>query len=252
MNSHASPFAASQSIDEGLRDFFIGTYKQMMTAMAITGGIAWGAGSELLSLKAGHGTAIVPPGLLAALYTAPMVYVVMFAPLAIILFSGFIVSRAGERGARGILYGISALMGISTATIFVRYTGISIAQTFFATAIAFGGLSVFGYTTKRDLTAMGRFMIMGMIGMIGLSILNLFIHSSPLSFAISAAGILIFSGMTAYDTQKLKTDYLEMRQMGASDADIGVISTMGALGLYLDFLNLMMHLLRFMGVARND
>lgn len=252
MNSHASPFAASRSIDEGLRDFFVGTYRKMAIAMGITGGIAWGFGNDLLNVKLGQPTAIVPAELLAALYSAPLVYVVMFAPLAVILFSGFITSRAGDRGAVGILYGIAALIGVSTATIFVKYTGGSIAQTFFATAAAFAGLSLYGYTTKRDLTAMGRFMIMGLIGLIVLSIINIFVQSSLMSLAISAIGLLVFAGLTAYDTQKLKTDYIDYRQMGASDDQIGVLSTMGALSLYLDFLNLFMHLLKFMGVARDE
>jgi FtsH-binding integral membrane protein len=134
-------------------------------------------------------------------------------------------------------------MGLSMASIFLVYTGTSIAQTFFATAAAFAGLSLYGYTTKRDLSGFGTFLIMGVIGLLVASLINLFLQSSALSFAISALGVLIFAGLTAYDTQKLKSMYTYV----AGTDMMGKTVIMGALSLYLDFINMFMFLLRFMG-----
>ncbi len=140
----------------------------------------------------------------------------------------------------------SALMGLSISYIFAVYTGISIAQTFLVTAIAFAGLSLYGYTTKRDLSAMGTFLMMGLIGLIVASVINIFLHSSAVMFAISVLGVLIFAGLTAYDTQKIKTTYVQMAQSGDREW-LGKSAIMGALNLYLDFLNMFMFLLQFMG-----
>ncbi|CAM5505506.1 Bax inhibitor-1/YccA family protein [Frigidibacter albus] len=143
-------------------------------------------------------------------------------------------------------YGFAALMGLSISYIFAVYTGVSIAQTFLITAIAFAGLSLYGYTTKRDLSAMGAFLVMGLIGLIVASIVNIFLASSAMAFAISVIGVLIFAGLTAFDTQRIKNDYIEHAQMG--DADwLAKSAILGALTLYLDFLNLFMFLLQFLG-----
>jgi len=140
----------------------------------------------------------------------------------------------------------AALIGLSLSTIFVRYTGVSIAQTFFVTAIAFLGLSLYGYTTKKDLSAMGSFLIMGVIGLIVAMIVNWFLQSEALMFAISAIGVLIFAGLTAYDTQNIKSQYVAMASHGQTEW-LGKAAIMGALNLYLDFLNMFQFLLMFMG-----
>jgi len=142
-------------------------------------------------------------------------------------------------------------MGLSLATIFVRFTGISIAQTFFVTAIAFLSLSLYGYTTKRNLSGMGTFLMMGVIGLIVASLLNMFLfESSALQFAVSVLGLLIFAGLTAYDTQRLKSEYVQMAGMGATGQQLSASAIGGALSLYLNFLNMFMFLLQFMGAAR--
>jgi FtsH-binding integral membrane protein len=145
-----------------------------------------------------------------------------------------------------VFFGFAALMGLSISYIFAVYTGVSIAQTFLITAIAFAGLSLYGYTTKRDLSAMGAFLVMGLIGLIVASIVNIFLASSAMAFAISVIGVLIFAGLTAFDTQRIKTEYIQHAQVG--DADwLGKSAILGALTLYLDFLNLFMFLLQFLG-----
>ena len=142
-------------------------------------------------------------------------------------------------------YAFAALMGVSISSIFLVYTGVSIVQTFLVTAIAFAGLSLWGYTTKKDLSGWGTFLLMGLIGLIVASIVNIFIASSAMQFAISVIGVLIFAGLTAYDTQNIKNTYLQMQGSGADF--LGKSAIMGALKLYLDFLNLFMFLLSFMG-----
>jgi len=159
---------------------------------------------------------------------------------------GAAINRLSENAARGIFVLFASLIGVSMATIFARYTGGSIAQTFFVTAIAFLSLSLWGYTTKKDISGWGSFLIMGVVGLIIASIVNIFLASSALMFAISAIGILIFAGLTAYDTQNIKNTYIAMASNGQSEW-LGKAAIMGALSLYLDFLNMFQFLLMFMG-----
>jgi hypothetical protein len=237
--------------DAGLQTFFTMTYKKMMLAMILTGIISYLFGQDLAAMIDGKQTSIIPKEILSALFLTPLKWVVMLAPLGFALIFGATVHRLSAQAARLWFYAFAAVMGLSISTIFVIYSGVSIAQTFFATATAFAGLSLYGYTTKRDLGPIGKFLFMGLIGLIALSLLNLFIQSDPMSMALSAVAIFIFAGLTAYDTQKLKVSYISMRQEGATDDDLERVSTIGAFELYLDFLNLFLSLLRFIGAARD-
>ena len=166
--------------------------------------------------------------------------------LAGVFAFGAVLNRVSEAGAQVYFYAYAALMGLSLSSIFLVFTGYSIVQTFLVTAIAFAGLSLYGYVTKRDLSAFGTFLMMGLIGLIVASIVNIFLASSALAFAISVIGVLIFAGLTAWDTQSIKNDYIAHAQMGDSDW-LGKSAIMGALRLYLDFINLFMFLLQFFG-----
>ena len=169
------------------------------------------------------------------------------APLAIVLAMSFGAQKFGRGTLQAMFWGFAFLMGLSLSTIFLRYTGGSIAATFFATAGAFAGLSLFGYTTKKDLSGWGSFLIMGVIGILIAMVINIFLQSAALELAVSILGVLIFAGLTAYDTQRLKSDYQRLR--GTSWEGKSII--LGALSLYLDFINMFLFLLRFMGAARN-
>ncbi|HEY0213763.1 MAG TPA: Bax inhibitor-1/YccA family protein [Paenirhodobacter sp.] len=221
-------------IDEGLRAHMNKVYGLMSVAMLITGVVAFGVGSNTQ--------------LIAAIWGSGLKWVVMLAPLAVVFAFSAMINRMSTATAQMVFLGYSALMGLSISFIFAAYTGVSIAQTFLVTAIAFAGLSLYGYTTKRDLSPMGSFLMMGLIGLVVASILNIFIASSALQFAISVIGVLLFAGLTAYDTQNIKNTYL---QLAATDRDfVGKAAILGALQLYLDFLNLFMFLLQFMGDRR--
>jgi uncharacterized protein len=172
--------------------------------------------------------------------------VVMFAPLVVVIGFSAMINRMSAATAQLVFYIYAALVGLSLSFIFAVYTGVSITQTFFVTAIAFAGLSLYGYTTKKNLSGMGTFLMMGLIGLIVASIVNIFLASSAVAFAISAIGVLIFAGLTAYDTQSIKNEYLAHAQAGDQEW-LGKSATMGALRLYLDFLNMFMFLLQFMG-----
>jgi hypothetical protein len=182
------------------------------------------------------------------LYGTPLMWVVALAPLAFIFFFSFRMEKMSAATARTTFLAFAAVMGASLSTVLLRYTGASVVQTFFVTAAAFGGLSLWGYTTKRSLSGMGSFLMMGLIGLILASLVNIFLASSALQFAISAIGVLIFAGLTAYDTQKLKEMYL----YGNFDSEAAAkVSVYGALTLYLDFINMFQFLLAFMG-NRNE
>jgi FtsH-binding integral membrane protein len=170
----------------------------------------------------------------------------MFAPLIMVFGFGAVQNRLSVAGAQLYFYAYAALMGLSISSIFLVFTGMSIAQTFLVTAIAFAALSLYGYTTKKDLSGFGTFLIMGVIGLIVASIVNLFLASSALMFAISVIGVLLFAALTAYDTQNIKNTYLEHAQGGDSDW-LGKSAIMGALQLYLDFINMFMLMLNFTG-----
>ncbi|KZZ68037.1 Bax inhibitor-1/YccA family protein, partial [Sulfitobacter sp. HI0129] len=180
------------------------------------------------------------------LYASPLKWVVMFAPLAFVFGFGAMINKMSAATAQLVFYTFAAVMGISISSIFLVFTGYSIAQVFLITAIAFAGLSLWGYTTKKDISGWGSFLIMGVIGLIVASIVNIFLASSALMFAISALGVLIFAGLTAYDTQKIKTEYLAHAHHGDSEW-LGKAAIMGALSLYLDFINMFMMLLQLFG-----
>ena len=220
--------------DAGLRSYMLSIYNMMASAILLTGVVA------LAFFELGYAQAVFQsPGFLK--------YVIMFAPLALVLGLSFGISRMSEGTARTVFWGYAVLMGLSLSTIFLVYTGQSIATTFFATSAAFAGLSLYGYTTKKDLSGLGTFLIMGLIGIIVASLINLFLQSSMFSMIISAVGVLVFAGLTAYDTQKIKNMYFEIGQSEFRGKSV----IMGALTLYLDFINLFLFMLRFMGGNRD-
>jgi FtsH-binding integral membrane protein len=230
---------ADASIDQGLRAYMIRVYNLMAMGLAITGLAAFGA--YQLAFAGGQLTAF---GQL--IYVSPFKWVVILAPLGMVFFLSARVNRMSVSAAQTAFWVFAGLMGLSLSTIFLVYTGASIVQTFFVTAAAFGALSLYGYTTKRDLTAIGSFLVMGVFGIIIAMLVNLFLQSSALQFAISAIGVLVFAGLTAYDTQKIKEMYFE----GDDVLVAGRKAIMGALSLYLDFINLFTFLLKFLGDRR--
>ncbi len=239
--------AHSAAIDAGLRAHMNKVYGLMSVAMIVTGIISWLVGSDLNAAINGQETRFLSNGMLKAMFTAPLSYVIMFAPLGMVLFFGKAVNSMSQSGAQMFFYVFAGLMGLSISSIFAMYTGYSIAQTFFVTSIAFASLSLYGYTTKKDISAWGSVLIMGVIGLIIAMVVNLFLVSPAIEFAISALGVLIFAGLTAYDTQKIKNQYLQVRGMPDGEAIAGKMAISGALSLYLDFTNLFLFLLRFMG-----
>ena len=221
-------------IDQGLRSYMLGIYNYMTIAMVITGGVAMAvAGWVTNNIEAAQ-----------LLYGSPLKWVIMLAPLAFVLVMSFGMNRMSAGTLRTVFFAYSAVMGLSLASIFLVYSGASIAQTFFVTAAAFAGLSLFGYTTKKNLSGMGSFLLMGLIGLIVAMLVNLFLQSSALMFAINVIGVLIFAGLVAYDTQRLKHMYDVVMHDGEAMAKTSI---MGALSLYLNFVNLFMFLLSFMG-----
>lgn len=234
---------SSAEVDEGLRAYMLTVYNYMASALALTGLAAYLTAntpalySLLYTFAQGANGNIIITGMTG------LGWVAMFAPLGLVLFLGFGVKRMQASTAQIVFWVYAALVGVSLASILFQYTGMSIAKTFFVTAAAFGSLSIYGYTTKKNLSGMGSFLIMGLFGLIIASIVNIFLQSSAMEFVISAAGVLIFAGLTAYDTQKIKLMYLE----GEHSETATKKAIMGALSLYLDFINMFLFLLRFMG-----
>jgi len=233
-------------IDEGLRAHMNKVYGLMAVAMVITGLVAYIVGTDFARAVAGEPTVLIPAGVLQAMFSSPLKWVIMFAPLAVVFAFGAGLNRMSEAAAQGVFWLFAALMGLSISWIFAVFTGMSIAQVFFITAIAFAGLSLWGYTTKKDISAWGSFLIMGVIGLIVASLVNIWLASPGLSFAVSAIGVLIFAGLTAYDTQNIKNTYLQMRA-AEGEAYLGKAAIMGALSLYLNFINMFMMLLQLFG-----
>ncbi|MWV27402.1 Bax inhibitor-1/YccA family protein [Aurantiacibacter rhizosphaerae] len=240
--SQTGDVAGGTTFDAGLRKHMLSIYNYMASGVLLTGIVA------LLTARS---------GLAVQFAQGPMMWLVALSPLAIVFAMSFGQNKFSTGTLQAMFWGFAVLMGLSLSTIFLVYTGASIAVTFFATAGAFAGLSLFGYTTKKDISAWGSFLIMGVIGLIVASLLNAFLIGSPgLELAISALGVLIFAGLTAYDTQRLKNDYLAIQQVkmtnpsAAAAYPLGKMVVMGALSLYLDFINMFLFLLRFMGAAR--
>jgi len=214
--------------DAGLRKYMLSIYNYMASGVLLSGIVA------IVMANTAFGIGII---------TSPLMWLIVLSPLAIVFAMSFGANRFSLSTLQMLFWGFALLMGMSLSTIFLVYTGGSIAATFFATAGAFAGLSLFGYTTQKDLSGFGSFLIMGVIGLIIASVINLFLQSSALYWAISFLGVLIFAGLTAYDTQRLKAQYYHL----AGTQFLGKAVILGALTLYLDFINMFQFLLSFMG-----
>ncbi|MBT25437.1 Bax inhibitor-1/YccA family protein [Thalassobius sp. S69A] len=225
-------------IDAGLRAHMNKVYGTMSVGMLITFAVAWAVGTAPALLGIFRDPITLQPNILG--------WIVMFAPLIMVFAFGAAINRLSAAGAQVFFFVFAAVMGLSLSWIFVAFTGFSIAQVFLVTSIAFAGLSLVGYTTKKDLSGMGTFLIMGVIGLIVASIINIFLGSPAIMFAISILGVLIFAGLTAYDTQNIKNTYLQHAHSGDSEW-LGKAAIMGALNLYLDFINMFMFLLQLLG-----
>jgi len=229
---------SAASIDRGLQAHMNKVYGTMSVGLLVTAAVAWAFGNNDALLSMLRDPFTLRPNMMG--------YVVMFAPLAMVFLFGSMINRISAAGAQLFFYVFAAVMGASISWIFAAFTDISITQTFLATSAGFAGLSLWGYTTKRDISGWGSFLIMGVIGLIIASLLNMWFQSPALYYAVSAIGVLIFAGLTAYDTQQIKNTYLAHAH--AADGEwMGKAAIMGALNLYLDFLNMFMFLLQFMG-----
>jgi FtsH-binding integral membrane protein len=222
--------ARASAVDAGLRSYMLKVYNYMASGVLLTGIVA------MLFAQTEFAQNLFTQG-------GALLWVLMLAPLAFVMVMSFGINRISTVGLQGLFWAFATVMGLSMASIFFRFTGGSIAVTFFATSVAFLSLSLYGYTTKRNLTGIGTFLIMGVVGLIVASIANLFIQSSALYFVISAIGVLIFAGLTAYDTQMIKNTYYQV----AGTDFMGKAVVMGALNLYLDFVNMFQFLLSFLG-----
>ena len=217
--------------DAGLRSYMLSVYNYMASGVLLTGIVA------MLFFSSGYAEQVM---------ATPLKWLIILAPLGFVFAMSFGVNRMQTGTLQGMFWGFAVAMGLSMSTIFIVYTGTSIAQTFFAVAAGFLGLSLYGYTTKRDLSGMGTFLIMGVVGLLVAMIANMFIQSSAMGMAISAIGVLLFAALTAYDTQKIKSMYAYV----AGTDMMGKTAIMGALTLYLDFINMFTFLLSFMGDRR--
>ena len=244
------------AIDEGLRAYMLQVYNYMAAGIALTGIVAYIVFSyavttdPALAAKSATGaTLALHRGMYLtsfglAIYASPLKWVVMLAPLAFVFFLSFRIYKMSVGGAQIAFWLFAAAMGVSLSSIFLVYTGQSITQVFFVTAAAFGGLSLYGYTTRTDLSGWGSFLIMGVIGIVVAGLVNLFLQSSALQFAISVIGVLVFAGLTAYDTQRIKDGYYEVAGNVAAASKAAI---MGALNLYLDFINMFVMMLQLFG-----
>jgi FtsH-binding integral membrane protein len=219
-------------IDAGLRAHMNKVYGTMSVGLLLTFLAAWAVGTNEV--------------LMQTLFTGMTRYVVMFAPLAMVFAFGAAINKLSVAGAQLFFYAFATLMGVSISYIFMIYTDFSIAQTFLVTSIAFAGLSLYGYTTKKDISGWGAFLIMGVIGILVAMVVNIFLQSEAIMFAISIIGVLIFAGLTAYNTQKIKNTYLQHAHNGDSEW-LGKAAIMGALNLYLDFINMFIFMLQLFG-----
>jgi FtsH-binding integral membrane protein len=223
--------AASAQVryDEGLRRHMLGIYRNMGIGLALTGLVALAVANT--------------PSLVALIFGTPLKWVAMFAPLALVFFFTFRIDRMTTAGARTAFFAFAAIMGVSMASIFLVFTGTSIAMAFFTASAMFAGLSLWGYTTNRDLTGMGSFLMIGLIAVIGASLVNLLLGSSLLQMAVSVIGVIVFAGLTAWDTQRLKSEYITY----ANSQAVEKLAIMGALSLYLNLINMFQLLLGLMG-----
>jgi hypothetical protein len=238
VNTAATVGVPRAARDVGLRSYMLSVYNYMASGVLLTGIIALlFANSSLINLIVNPAT-----GQATALF-----WLVLFAPLGLVFALSFGLNRMSAGTAQGLFWLYAALIGVQFSSLFLVYTGVSIAQTFFAVAASFLGLSLYGYSTKRDLSGMGSFLIMGVVGIFVALLINIFLRSPALNLAISAIGVLVFAGLVAYDTQKIKSLYAVVAGNDEATAKSAVI---GALNLYIDFINLFLFLLRFMGQRR--
>ena len=240
--SRAPTATADMAVDAGLRSFMLGVYNKVALGLLLSAGLAFLTGTyppvrDLMYQVTATGIRMTMLGM-----------IVSFAPLVLLLVSGFAIKNPSPASSGAIYWTIVSLIGASLGVVVLMYTGASIAQTFLITAASFGALSLVGYTTKKDLTGMGSFLIMGLIGLLLASVVNIFLKSPGLVFAINALGVLIFAGLIAYDTQRLKMTYYAL---GGDQQAMGVATGFGALSLFINFVNLFQFLLAFMGGNRN-
>ena len=236
--------ASEAIIDQGLRAYMLRVYNYMASGVLLTGFIA--LAFFKMSVVSDGGQIIGLTNFGNTIYASGLKWVIMLAPLAVVFYMSFGIAKMSVTKAQTTFWIFAALMGLSLSSILLVYTGLSVTRVFFISSATFGAMSIYGYTTKRDLTKFGSFLMMGLIGIIIASLVNIFLKSSMMYFAISIIGVLIFVGLTAYDTQKIKNMY------AASDSGevIGKKAVMGALTLYLDFINLFIMLLRLFGQRR--
>jgi uncharacterized protein len=236
------------AIDAGLRAYMIRVYNYMTAGVALTGLVAWfayqAAGGEAIHIVGNQISGLTPFG--HAIFASPLLWLFVLAPLGLVMLLSFGINRLSASTALTLFFVYSGLLGLSLASIFLAYTGASITRVFFISAATFGATSLYGYTTQRDLTSLGSFMFMGLIGIVIASLVNIFLHSSALYWAISVIGVIVFVGLTAYDTQSIK----EMYDVNDDGTMSGRKAVMGALRLYLDFINLFLMLLRIFGDRR--
>ena len=242
---------ATTAVDEGLRAYMLRVYNYMLMGLGITGIASWLTYLASVTSDPAAAAARLPNGVMltgigVALFTGPLVWVLMLGSLGLVFFLSFRINRMSIGAAQTSFLVYAALLGVTFGSLFVVYTYSSVAQVFFITAATFGAMSLWGYTTRRDLTGLGSFLFMGLIGIVIASLVGMFWHSSALQWVISVAGVIIFTGLTAYDTQSIKESYY----VGDDGTIAGKKAIMGALRLYLDFINLFLMLLRLLGDRR--
>jgi hypothetical protein len=225
-------YIAAPALGGELRSFMLRVFNTMAGGLALTGAVAYGAASS---------------GAYAAIAGTPLFWLVMLAPFGLALLLSFRIARMSPGAAQAAFWGYAALMGLSLAGIFLVYTGASIARVFFISAATFAATAAWGYTTRADLSRFGTFLVMGLIGIVLASLVNLFVGSSALQFALSVIGVIVFAGLTAWDTQRLKTMFVEHRGVAGANN----MAILGALMLYLDFVNLFISMLQLVGVRRD-
>ena len=236
------------AIDAGLRAYMIRVYNYMVAGVALTGIVAWltfqAAGGDAIQIAGGQFVGLTPFG--QTIFNQAVQLVLALCTLGLVFFMSFRISRLQPSTALTLFMVYAGLLGLMLSSVFLAYTGVSITRTFFIAAASFGALSLYGYTTQRDLSPVGSFLIMGLFGLILAVVVNMFLKSTGLDFAISVIGVLIFAGLTAWDTQRIKEMYSAMDD----GTVVGRKAVMGALSLYLDFINLFLFLLRFLGDRR--
>ena len=237
--------ARATAIDVGLRTYMIRVYNYMAAGVALTGVVAWLTyNAAVVTNAAGNITSLTPFG--QAIFGGPLTIVLFLGTLGIVFFMSFRINKLQASTALALFMLYAGLLGLMLSSVFLAYTGASITRTFFISAASFGALSLYGYSTQRDLSPVGSFLVMGLFGLILAMVVNIFLKSTGLDFAISAIGVLIFAGLTAWDTQRIK----EIFDVNDDGTVAGRKAVMGALTLYLDFINLFLFLLRFMGDRR--